>query len=179
MHEFLDKRYALALYQVAEENNRVEEYLRDLREVCDLIDNTEDFYQVIKHPKISTQKKKNAFINIFKGRIDGELLSFLLMLIEKGRILFLREKLNEMEKIHLERNNTLQATVVTAVPMLDNELETLKIKLEGKYNKTIIITQVVLKSVLGGVYVRVGNDVIDDTVKSKLNEMKDIMLKRE
>ena len=38
---------------------------------------------------------------------------------------------------------------------------------------------VVLKSVLGGVYVRVGNDVIDDTVKSKLNEMKDIMLKRE
>lgn len=179
MHEFLDKRYALALYQVAEENNRVEEYLRDLREVCDLIDNTEDFYQVIKHPQISTQKKKNAFINIFKGRIDEELLSFLLMLIEKGRILFLREKLNEMEKIHLERNNTLQATVVTAVPMLDNELETLKIKLEGKYNKTIIITQVVLKSVLGGVYVRVGNDVIDDTVKSKLNEMKDIMLKRE
>ena len=179
MYEFLDKRYALALYQVGEEKNRVEEYLKDLREICDLIENNEEFYQVIKHPQISTQKKKIAFTNIFKGKIDDELLSFLLILIGKGRILFLREKLNEMEKINLERNNTLRATVVTAVPMLDNELETLKIKLEGKYNKTILITPVVDKSVLGGVYVRVGNDVIDNTVKSKLDEMKDIMLKRE
>jgi len=179
MYEFLDKRYALALYQVGEEKDKVEEYLKDLREVCDLIDSNEDFYQVIKHPQISTKKKKIAFTNIFKGKIDNDLLSFLLILIEKGRILFLREKLNEMEKIHLERNNTMIATVKTAIPMLDSEIEALKIKLEGKYNKTILITSVVDKSILGGVYVRVGNDVIDNTVKLKLHEMKDIMLKRE
>ena len=179
MYEFLDKRYALALYQVGEEKNKVEEYLKDLKEVCGLIDSNEDFYQVIKHPQISTQKKKIAFTNIFKGKIDDDLLSFLLILIEKGRILFLREKLNEMEKIHLERNNTMIATVKTAIPMLDSEIQALKIKLEEKYNKTILITPMVDKSILGGVYVRVGNDVIDNTVKLKLDEMKDIMLKRE
>ena len=179
MYEFLDKRYALALYQVGEEKNKVEEYLRDLRNICDLIDNNQDFYQVIKHPQISTQKKKIAFTNIFKGKIDDELLSFLLILIEKDRILYLREKLNEMEKIHLEKNNTLSATVKTAVPMLDSEIAALKSKLEEKYNKNIIINPEVDRNILGGVYVRVGNDVIDNTVKSKLNEMKDIMLKRE
>lgn len=179
MYEFLDKRYALALYQVGEEKNKVEEFIKDLKEVCDLIDSNEDFYQVIKHPQISTQKKKIAFTNIFKDKIDVDLLSFLLILIEKGRILFLREKLKEMEKIHLERNNTMIATVKTAIPMLDSEIEALKNKLEVKYNKTILITPVVDKSILGGVYVRVGNDVIDNTVKLKLDEMKDIMLKRE
>ena len=179
MYEFLDKRYALALYQVGEEKNKVEEFIEELRSICDLIDSNEEFYQVIKHPQISTYKKKIVFTNIFKGNIDDELLSFLLILIEKGRILFLREKLNEMEKIHLEKNNTIRATVRTAIPMLDSEIEALKVKLEGKYNKTIILTPEIDKSILGGVYVRVGNDVIDNTVKSKLDEMKEIMLKRE
>ena len=179
MYEYLDKRYALALYQVGEEKNKVEEYLTDLREICDLIYNNKDFYEVIKHPQISTKKKKETFISIFKSRIDEQLLSFLLILIEKDRILFLREKLNEMEKIHREKNNTLLALVKTAVPLLDTEMAELKKKLEDKYNKKIIITAEVDKSLLGGVYVRVGNDVIDGSVKSRLEEMKDLMLKRD
>lgn len=177
MYEYLDRRYALALYEVAEEKGKVEEFLNDLRTVCDLIDNNKEFYEVIKHPQISTKKKKEIFTNIFKGKIDDELLSFLLILIEKDRILFLKEKLKEMEKIHLEKNNTLLAKVKTAVPLLDSELKELKDNLEKKYNKKVIITAEVDKSVLGGVYVRIGNDVIDGTVKSKLDELKDLMLK--
>jgi F-type H+-transporting ATPase subunit delta len=179
MYEYLDKRYALALYQVAEEKGKIKEYLGDLRAICDLIDNNSDFREVIKHPQISTKKKKETFISIFKGNIDEELLSFLLILIEKDRIAYLREKLNEMEKIHLERENTLIAVVKTAVPMLENETKALKEKLEKKYDKKIIMTTEVDKTILGGVFVRVGNDVIDGTVRSKLDKMKDIMLKRE
>lgn len=179
MYEYLDKRYALALYQVGEKNGKVEQYLNNLREICGIIDDDKDFQEVIKHPQISTVKKKETFINIFKGKIDDELLSFLLILIDKNRIQYLREKLNEMEKIHLQRNNTLIANIKTAVPLLENEVSALKQKLENQYNKNIIMTTEIDKSILGGVYVRVGNDVIDGTVKSKLEEMKDIILKRE
>ena len=179
MYEYLDKRYALALYQVAEEKGKVKEYLGDLRAICDLIDNNSDFREVIKHPQISSKKKKETFIKIFKGNIDEDLLSFLLILIEKDRISYIREKLNEMEKIHLERENTLIAVVKTAVPLLENEFETLKENLEKKYDKKIIMTTQVDKTILGGVFVRVGNDVIDGTVRSKIDEMKNIMLKRE
>lgn len=179
MYEYLDKRYALALYQVAEEKGKVEEFLNDLREICNLIDNNAEFREVIKHPQISTRKKKQTFVNIFKGNIDDELLSFLLILIEKDRISYIREKLDQMEKIHLERNNTLIAKIKTAIPLLDSEVEELKNKLEKKYDKTIIMYPEVDESILGGVFIRVGNDVIDGTVKSKLEEMKDIMLKRE
>lgn len=179
MYEYLDRRYALALYEVAEEKNKVDEYINDLRQICDLIENNEDFYEVVKHPQISTKNKKRTFINIFKGKIDEELLSFLLILIEKDRILYLREKLNQMEKISLERKNILSAVVKTAVPLLESEFNALKEKLEKQYNKKIIMTTEIDKSLLGGVYVRVGNDVIDGTIKSKLEEMKGIMLKRE
>ncbi|WP_294405703.1 F0F1 ATP synthase subunit delta [uncultured Clostridium sp.] len=178
MYEYLDRRYALALYEVAESKGKVDEYLQDLREICDLIENNHDFYEVIRHPQINTRRKKQTFINIFKGKIDEELLSFLLILIEKDRILYLREKLNEMEKIDLERKNTLKGVIRTAVPLLSSELESLKNIFEKKYDKNIIFETKVDRSVLGGVYVRVGNDVIDDTVKSKIEEMKDIMLRK-
>lgn len=179
MYEYLDRRYALAIYEVAEKKGKVDEYLNDLRSVCDLIDNNEDFQQVIRHPQVNTTKKKQLFTDIFKGKIDDDLLSFMIVLIEKNRILYLKEKLDQMEKIDLERKNIIKGVVKTAIPLLPEELEKLKVIFEEKYDKTIIFTAQVDKSILGGVYVSIGNDVIDDTIKSKIEEMKEIMLKKE
>lgn len=179
MYEYLDRRYALALYQVAEEKGKVDEYLEDLRQIVEIIENSEDFQQIIKHPQINTNKKKQTFISLFKGKVDEELLVFLLILIEKDRILYLKEKLNQMEKIHLERKNTLEAIVKTVLPLEDSQRENLKSKLSAKYDKTIILREELDSSIIGGVYVRVGNYVIDGTIKSKFDEMKKAVLKRE
>ena len=179
MYEYLDRRYALALYEVAEKNGKVDEYLGDLREICELIDKDEEFQEVIKHPQISTKQKKRVFINIFKGKIDEELLSFLLILIEKDRILFLREKLNEMEKIDLERKNTYRGIVKTTEPLSEEQYNNLITKLEKKYNKKIILQQVIDSSILGGIYVRVNNEVMDGTVKLRLEELKKLMVSAE
>lgn len=179
MYEYLDRRYALALYKVAEEKGKVEEYLQDLREICDIIDNNKKLYEVIRYPQISTRQKKKIFIDVFKGKIDEELLSFLLILIEKRRILYLREKLNQMEKIHLEKKNTVVAIVKSVIEMTDEQTKRLKEKLEKKYNKKVIIKHEIDKSILGGLYVRVGDDVIDGSIRSKLEEMRALMLKRE
>ena len=155
MYEYLDRRYALALYEVAEKNGKVDEYLGDLREICELIDKDEEFQEVIKHPQISTKQKKRVFINIFKGKIDEELISFLLILIEKDRILFLKEKLKEYEY-----NSLVE-------------------KLEKKYNKDIILKKIIDPEILGGIYVRIGNDIIDGTVKTRLEDLKKLMLTTE
>jgi len=175
MYEYLDKRYALALYTVGEEKGKAEEYLNDMRQIVKIIKNDNEFLKVIKHPKISTSTKKKMFINIFKGRIDEEVLSFLLILIEKDRILFLEEKLKEMEKIHLERNNTLLAQVRTVIPLNETEREELRTKLSNIYDKKILFEEILDKDIVGGVYIRVGDDVIDGTLKSKLQEMKKLM----
>ena len=179
MYEYLDRRYALALYEVAEQKGKVDEYLGDLREICELIENNKDFFEVIKHPQIGTKQKKKTFINIFKGKIVEELLSFLLILIEKDRILFLKEKLKEMEKIHLEKLNVLQGIVKTTVPLEENEYNSLVDKLEKKYNKEVILKKEIDPGILGGIYVRIGNDVIDGTVKTRLDDLEKLMLATE
>lgn len=179
MHEYLDKRYALALYEVSEENAKVEEYLEDLRQIAELMKTDEQFMEIIKHPKISTSKKKKMFTDIFEKRINESLLSFLLLLIEKDRILFLEEIINELNKIYLEKNNKITAEVKTVIPMLVKEKKSLINKLKAKYNKEIILKEELDESLIGGVYVKVGDDVIDGTIKLKIAEMKKLMLKKE
>jgi len=179
MNEYLDRRYALALYKVAEEKGNVEQYLEELRNIVALINNDKDFLQLIKHPQVSTSSKKKLFEQVFKGKINDDLLSFLLVLIDKGRILQLDGKLKEMEKIHLEKNNKVVADVTTVIPLAGEERKNLIEKLEKKFNKKVLLEEHIDSSILGGVYVKVDNEVIDGTVKSKLEEMKKLMLKRD
>jgi F-type H+-transporting ATPase subunit delta len=179
MHEYLDKRYALAFYELAEEKGKALEYLNELAEVIKIIDENKEFLQIINHPNLSTSKKKQLFESIFKGKIEESILSFLLIIIEKNRMLEIDGILEEVKKIHLKRNKTVEAYVETVVPLTNEERDALINKLQRKYNKTIIIKEEINKDIIGGVFVRVGNDIIDGTIKLKLEEMRKLALKTE
>ena len=84
-----------------------------------------------------------------------------------------------MEKIHLEKLNVLQGIVKTTVPLEENEYNSLVEKLEKKYNKEVILKKEIDPEILGGIYVRIGNDVIDGTVKTKLDDLEKLMLATE
>lgn len=178
MQEYLDRRYALAFYEILEARGRVEECLKELDEVVGIIDDSEDLLEIINHPDLSTSKKKQLFEDIFKGKIESSVLSFLLIIIEKNRMLELDGILEEMKKIHMERQHTIEAIVETVVPLTSEERNTLIEKLNKKYNKTIILKEQINEAILGGVFIKVANDIIDGTVKSKLMEMKKLVLKR-
>jgi F-type H+-transporting ATPase subunit delta len=178
MQEYLDRRYALAFYETLESRGRVEECLKELDEVVGIIDDCKELLEIIKHPDLSTSKKKQLFEDIFKGKIEDSILSFLLVIIEKNRMLELDGILEEMKKLHMERQHTVEAIVETVVPLTNEERNTLIDKLNKKYNKTIILTEKINEAIIGGVFIRVGNDIIDGTVKSKLAEMKKLVLKR-
>ncbi|MCI1945310.1 F0F1 ATP synthase subunit delta [Clostridium luticellarii] len=179
MYEYLDRRYALALYKIAEEKGKVKEYLEELKQIVDVINSDAEFVEIVKHPEVSTSEKKKMFTEIFKDKVDEDILSFLLVLIEKGRINQLGSKLKEMQDIYLKKHNTVIAKVKTVIPLEDNERKDLTQKLERKFNKKVLIEEEIDPSIIGGVYVDVDNEVIDGTIKSKLSEMKKIMLKGE
>lgn len=175
MFNQLDRRYALAIYQVAEEKAKVQEMLSELEQVVTLIKSSEELQNIIKHPQINTVHKKEIFTKVFKGKLSDELVSFLMLLIEKGRISEIEQILLVAKEIHLEKNNTVIANVTTVVPMDEAQIEKLKEKLSKKYNKKIVIQTEIDKTILGGLYIKVGDDVIDATLKLKLEEMKKLM----
>ncbi|ADK13330.1 MULTISPECIES: F0F1 ATP synthase subunit delta [Clostridium] len=179
MHEYLDRRYALALYKIGEEKGKVKEYLEELRQVVAAIKGNSKFLEIMEHPEVSTSEKKKMFTEIFKDKVNEDILSFLLVLIEKDRINEIDGKLREMENIYLESNNTVKAKVKTVIALNDDERNTLIEKLEKKFNKKVLIEEEIDPSIIGGVYVEVNNEVIDGSIRSKLSEMKKIMLKGE
>ena len=141
MYEYLARRYAVALYDVAEEKNKVDEYIDDLKQIEALIKENNDLSQVINHPKVSTSKKIDIFKQVFEGKVDKEILSFLLILIEKDRIVELEAVIFQMDKVRLEKNNEIVAVVKTVVPLNDNERTSLVDKLKAKYKKSIILKE--------------------------------------
>jgi F-type H+-transporting ATPase subunit delta len=176
-HEFLDRRYAIALYEVAEEKGKVDSYISELDQVSELMNNNKDLLEIINHPDLSTSRKKEIFENIFKGNIENDILSFLIILVDKNRFDELNAIVDAIKKIHLERNEILSAIITTVIPLNEEEKNALIAKLRNKYNKKIVLTEEIDQSILGGVLVRVGNDVIDGTIRGKLDKIKRLTLK--
>lgn len=175
MYEFLDRRYALALYDTCIEKGNVEQVLYEFKTIIEDMMNNEDLMKLIKHPHISKSAKIRIFKEIFGGKITDELLNFLILLVERERILFLKEKYEQFRLIHLERTNTVIAKVKTVVPLDDDQKTALKDKLEKLYEKTVIVEEEIDKSLIGGIVIRVGSDIIDGSIKNKLKEMKNIV----
>lgn len=177
MFEYLDRRYALAYYQVADEKGKVDQYLQEFRELVDLIVTNADIIQLINNPQISTSRKQELIKDIFKGKVNDDLISFINIILAKKRIHTASGILAEVEKIYLENKNTVIAHVKTVVSLEDAEKEELVRKLKVKYNKNILLEEELDESIIGGVYVKVGDDIIDGTLKYKLGQIKELMLK--
>lgn len=178
MYEYLNRRYALALYEIAEGKGKVKEYLDELEQVVNAINKDTEFLKIMEYPEISTADKKKMFTEIFKGKINEDIFSFLLVLIEKGRIDQLNEKFKEMKDIYLEKHNTVVAKVKTVIPLQESEKE-FEAETGKEIQQKVLIEDEIDPNIIGGVYIDVNNEVIDGTIRSKLSEMKKIMLKGE
>lgn len=177
MQRFLDRRYALALYMIAKEQGLEKEFIDDLKEIESIIASNQELREIIENPRVSKIEKKKVFHSLFDGKTYDDIISFLCVLIDKGRILHISEKIRQLEMIDCEENNILEGVVKTAVPLSDVEYERLVKKLEVKYGKKVVLKRIVDEDLIAGVYVKVSDDVIDGTVKKKLDDMKFNMMK--
>ena len=75
--------------------------------------------------------------------------------------------------------NTMIAEIKTVIPLNEEEKENLILKLSEKYKKNIVLKEEIDESIIGGVFVKVGNDVIDGTIKSRLKDMKKLVQSRD
>ncbi len=173
MINIIGSRYAEALFQVGEENNNTDKLYQELKEVVDVISSNKDLNGVMKSPLVGKEDKKNLIDVILKGQISPEMNNFLKIVIDKDRVLALQSIEKSFKELLNEKNNVLEGTAITAVAMEDSELTNLEAKLSNKYNKKVTLKNIVDETILGGVLVRLGNEEIDGTVKTRLSKMKE------
>ncbi|MGL5716566.1 MAG: F0F1 ATP synthase subunit delta [Paraclostridium sp.] len=173
MINIVASRYAEALFQVGEESNSTDKLYAELKAVVDIVKENKDFSNILKSPLISKEEKKTLITNVFGSKLNQNMINFLKILADKDRLALLANVEKDFKVLLNEKNNILEGVVITAVPMKEDEVKELQTNLSIKYNKTVVLENQIDESVLGGVLVRLGNEEIDGTVKTRLDKMKE------
>ena len=165
-------RYAQALFEVGEETQTTSELYQELSELVDIFNENKDFYNFLKSPLIGREDKKNVMQNIFKNQLSNSMNNFLKLVIDKDRISAIENMKESYKSLLNDKNNILEGTAITAVELSEKEIKDLEKNLSIKYNKNVTLNNIVDETILGGVLVKLGNEEIDGTVRTRLSKMK-------
>ena len=168
--------YGLALYNAAFDKDVVQNVLTDVRILLTAIDADADFVKYLANPVLDNNAKKEVLKEIAKKiHISEETLSCLDIIIDNGRAIDLALICKEYINVYYKKHN-IEEVFVTSVVELDaaqkNNLET---KLENKINKKIVTNYNIDINILGGLQIKYGSIMIDDSVFNKLNRIENLM----
>lgn len=178
MAKLVGATYGEALFELAIENGREEEFLSEVETLRVLLDENPDFGRLMNHPKILKEEKLKVLEEVFSGRISRELLGFLHLVVTKDRydeidaiLDFFIDKVKQHKGIGI-------AYVATAVSL--NEAQ--KKEIENKLLSTTPFHRMemhyqVEEDLIGGMVIRIGDRVVDSSVKTRLFELQRELLK--
>lgn len=173
MIDIIANRYAEALFQLSEEENITKEIYNELHSVLDIVKNNKDLDNVLKSPLVAKAEKVQLIETLFNNKINNNLKNFLKILVEKGRISSLKSIELTFKQLLNDRDNIIEGTVISTIPLTGEKVKELEEKLSKKYNKNVTLENKVDKSILGGVLIRLGNTQIDGSVKTRLDNIKE------
>ncbi|NCB30221.1 MAG: ATP synthase F1 subunit delta [Clostridia bacterium] len=171
MATIVNERYAISLYEVAQEEGSITEMLDELTAIAQIVRETPAFLKMLQTPSIALEDKKKVLVQTFNGKINPYLLNFLMLITEKGRVGGLLEMQEAYKQRYYDEQGICEVHATTAVPMDETLTEKLRVKLEKITGKTVILLTKVDASILGGVVLKLGNEQIDTSVKAKLTEL--------
>jgi F-type H+-transporting ATPase subunit delta len=170
------KRYALALFNAAESDELTHQVQENLTLLSELWEKNEELRGFMEAPQISTEEKKKILQTSLSEKVSELLLQFLIFLLEKGRFPQIPEIAAYYRKLLKEKMGIVEARVTTASP-LDEELTlSLKEKLQKKTGKKIDLILQTDPSLIGGIRVIIGNQIIDNSISSELCKLKENLL---
>ena len=163
-------RYGRAFFEAAAAKKEEGKALADLQAAQPVI---REMLPLLRNPRVSTDDKKKSLDKEFTGKMAPVALRFLELLIEKKRFDLLPMVLVDFNKLLAEKNNTAKAQVRTARPLGGEAQQTLKDKLKIFAGKSIELEIKEDPELIGGVVVRLGDWVLDSSLRGQLKKMKE------
>ncbi len=178
MAKLIANTYGDALFELAVENDQVDELFKEVQQLQPLLRRDGDFAKMMTHPKIDKDEKLQIAETVFKGRISQEMMGFLTIVIGKDRY----PEIDAMLEYFISRVKEYRgigiATVTTAVPLTAVQGQRVQDKLLAttKY-KTMEIHFEQNPDLIGGMVIRIGDRVVDSSIRTKLSELQKELLK--
>lgn len=168
---FTNRHYSQALFLCAKGEKRPVKFLFDLELVCNIIKKEKEFRKFLLNPEVLFEEKTKILKSIFKNKILPQIYNFIFLLIEKNNLDLLENIYYHFKKLFLERERIQEVEVVSSVTLslsLKNEITKLLTKKTGK---KIRLLEKIDPKILGGIIIRIGDELVDLSLRQRLEAM--------
>ncbi len=178
MAKLVSKTYGEALFELAVEEGKEDEFLAEVVALKEILDENPDFNKLMNHPKILKDEKLAVLNEVFSGRISEELKGFLHLVVSKDRyseidaiLTYFVDEVKRLKGIGV-------AYVSTAITLNEAKKEEIKQRLLATTTyKEMEMHFSVDEDLIGGMIIRIGDRIVDSSIRSSLFEMRKQLLK--
>ena len=169
-------RYASALFDLARDERQIDAVGRSLDTLNQALLDSKDFAELIESPLVSRDEAGKAFAALAPQLgIDPTTTNFLGVLARNGRKRELRPVVRAFRRLAADHRGETTADVITARPLKDDQIEALKQQLRSRAGRDVTIDARVDPEILGGIVVKLGSQMIDASIRTKLNRLAQAM----
>ena len=166
-----ERRYARALFEAAQERNRLEEVQRDLSDFVDAVREVPELRALLRDPVLDRRVKIAALSAVLAGS-DELVRNFVLVLTEQGRAGELEETEREFERFLADETGRLSLELATAIELSDEEAGQIVQQIERASGRDVEATRRVDPDLLGGVVLQVGSLRLDASLRGRLDRLR-------
>jgi F-type H+-transporting ATPase subunit delta len=163
--------YARSLFQVAMEQNQLDEIHEELGEFSDVLSEDRKLQLFFFSPYFSSEEKKDGVAKVIEGG-NEYFVRFLELLAEKHRLPVLFRIRREFDALWAKEQKLLEVSVTSAVKLDEETVKGIGKKIEEQTGNTVELTSHVDPDLIGGLVIRVGNLVLDASVRNRLERLR-------
>ena len=163
--------YAEALFEAGKDKGKLDALQSQLAQFADAVSENHDLQVFLFSPYLSSQEKKKGLERAISGA-EPELINFLELLVEKGRMPEVFKIRRELDELWKHENKRLDVTVTSAVELDSSVVEKIGDEVERQTGEKVELSSRVDDSILGGIVLQVGNMVLDASIRSRLEKLR-------
>jgi len=163
--------YARSLFEVAEEHDKLDEVRDQIGQFADALGESRDLQTFFFSPYFSTEEKKQGLTSALEGA-DPVVENFLALLIENHRMPVLFRVRREFDQMWRDVNKLLPVQITSAVELDKAVTQQIGDEIGRQTGRTVELTSTVDPDVLGGLVVRVGNSILDASIRTRLERLR-------
>ncbi len=169
----LTSRYATALLDLASERKQVEKVEADIKNLEAMLEGSKEFRDLVKDPRISKSKQRDVIETLVKkAKLQDLTSNFLNVLIDNRRLNILEALIETIHKILAEKRGEKTAYIKVAQDLTAAQRKELEQSLKNASGSTVSLQIEIDPSLLGGMIITLGSQMIDDSVAGKLERLK-------
>jgi len=169
--EELAQVYARSLFQVAREQNKLDLLREQLGQLADAISSNRELQTFFFSPYFSTEEKQSALERVLDGA-DPVFVNFLELLIENHRMPVIFRIRAQYERMWEEENRTLPVEITSAVELDKATTDSVGQAIGERTGRKVMLATRVDADILGGIVVRVGNSILDASIRNRLEQLR-------